>query len=303
MLKTLLLGIIQGLSEFLPISSSGHLVLFQKLLDMPQTGLLLEILLHVGTLVAVLAVFWHDWLDMLLHLFTSRAVRLLIVATLPAVVAALLLEDLLEAAFGGWFLGVSFLITAALLCASDWLAARVADQGRRPRAGVEDMRYQQALAMGMMQALAIIPGVSRSGSTIVGGMASGVSRQTAAKFSFLMSAIATVGSLVFKFRDLLAAGGETFEGGWAGMLLGMLAAAVSGYLAIRWMLALIQRVSLKWFAHEYPLFLQHTVAPLRQRTVIAIEIPIESPTATRPGGFEHPVFGLFGKSSYLVGGV
>ncbi|MED9959082.1 MAG: undecaprenyl-diphosphate phosphatase, partial [Christensenellales bacterium] len=88
---------------------------------------------------------------------------------------------------------------------------------------------------------------SRSGSTIVGGMASGVSRQTAAKFSFLMSAIATVGSLVFKFRDLLAAGGETFEGGWAGMLLGMLAAAVSGYLAIRWMLALIQRVSLKWF--------------------------------------------------------
>ena len=73
MLKTLLLGIIQGLSEFLPISSSGHLVLFQKLLDMPQTGLLLEILLHVGTLVAVLAVFWHDWLDMLLHLFTSRA--------------------------------------------------------------------------------------------------------------------------------------------------------------------------------------------------------------------------------------
>lgn len=247
MLKTLLLGIIQGLSEFLPISSSGHLVLFQKLLDMPQTGLLLEILLHVGTLVAVLAVFWHDWLDMLLHLFTSRAVRLLIVATLPAVVAALLLEDLLEAAFGGWFLGVSFLITAALLCVSDWLAARVADQGRRPRAGVEDMRYQQALAMGMMQALAIIPGVSRSGSTIVGGMASGVSRQTAAKFSFLMSAIATVGSLVFKFRDLLAAGGETFEGGWAGMLLGMLAAAVSGYLAIRWMLALIQRVSLKWF--------------------------------------------------------
>lgn len=246
MIKTILLGLLQGLSEFLPISSSGHLVLAQKLLSMPQTGLLLEILLHVGTLVAVLAVFWEDWLYMLTHLFTSRTVRLLIVATLPTVAVALLFESSIDALFGGWFLGISFLITSALLLSSDYLANRAAG-GRHRRSGVEDMRYQQALAMGVMQAVAILPGVSRSGSTIVGGVASGVMRQTAARFSFMMSAIATVGSLVFKLKDLLDAGGALFEGGWPAAVAGMLAAAVSGYLAIRWMLSLIQRISLKWF--------------------------------------------------------
>jgi undecaprenyl-diphosphatase len=247
MIKTILLGIVQGLSEFLPISSSGHLVLLQRALDMPETGLALEILLHVGTLVAVLAVFWRDWWDMLRHPFKSHAVRLLIVATLPTVVVALLFEDFLDQVFGGWFLGISFLITSALLLASDWLAHRSGRTGKRHKDQVEDMRYTQALAMGAMQAVAIVPGISRSGSTIVGGLAAGVSRQTAAKFSFLMSAIATVGSLVFKLKDMIDAGGAVFEGGMLAAALGMAAAAISGYLTIRWMLRLIQRISLKWF--------------------------------------------------------
>lgn len=246
MFKTILLGLVQGVTEFLPVSSSGHLVLFQRLFQMPETGLLLEILLHVGTLFAVLAVFWRDWVDMLLHLTKSRTVRLLIVATLPAIVVTLLLGDWLEAAFSGWFLGISFLVTAALLLASDWLASRSGQRQHR-RMRTEDMRYGQALAMGCMQAVAIVPGVSRSGATIVGGLASGVTRRTAAKFSFLMSAIATLGSLVFKLKDFIEVGGAAFEGGWAAAILGMVAAAVSGYLAIRWMLSLIQRVSLKWF--------------------------------------------------------
>ncbi len=249
MIKTIILGIVQGLTEFLPVSSSGHLVLFQKLFDMPETGLLLEILLHVGTLFAVLAVFWRDWLEMLRHLFKSRVVRLLIVATLPAVVVTLLFNNWIEAAFGGWFLGISFIITAMLLSASDWLAerARKRADGRQPFNDITDITYQQATAMGVMQAFAIIPGVSRSGSTIVGGLASGVSKRTAAKFSFMMSAIATVGSLVFKLKDLVSVGDYVFEGGPVAMVLGILAAAISGYIAIRWMLLLIQRVSLKWF--------------------------------------------------------
>lgn len=247
MLKTILLGIVQGLTEFLPVSSSGHLVLFQKLMNMPETGLLLEILLHVGTLAAVLVVFWEDWLSMLRHLPKSRTFRLLVVSAVPAVIATLLLSDALNAFFSGWFLGVSFLITAALLFASDWLAARSGSEGRRIRSDVEDMRYQQAFAMGAMQAVAIVPGISRSGATIVGGLASGVSRRTAAKFSFMMSAVATVGSLVFKLKDFIQAGSGAFEGGWAAAIAGMIVAAVSGYLAIRWMLRLIQRVSLKWF--------------------------------------------------------
>lgn len=254
MIKTILLGLVQGLTEFLPVSSSGHLVLAQKLLGMPETGLLLEILLHVGTLAAVFAVFWRDWLAMLRHPLTNRAVRLLIVATVPAVIAAVLLGDLLDEAFGGWFLGISFLITAALLTSSGFLAARAAritgNAGRHRRQGVEDMRYEQAVAMGVMQAVALVPGISRSGSTIVGGLASGVPKATAAKFSFLMSAVAIIGSLVFKCKDLIEAarsGGAVFEGGIAAVLLGMAAAAASGYFAIRWMLRLIQRAGLKWF--------------------------------------------------------
>ncbi len=249
MIKTIVLGIIQGLSEFLPISSSGHLVLFQKLFDMPETGLLLEILLHVGTLFAVLAVFWRDWMEMLRHLFKSRVVRLLIVATIPAVVFTLLLDDAIASIFSGWFLGFSFLITSVLLSASDWLAERAKRRanGAQPLGEVADIRYGQALTMGIMQAFAILPGVSRSGSTIVGGLASGVTKRNAARFSFMMSAIATLGSLVFKLKDLLSVGEYAFEGGPLAAVMGIIAAAISGYLAIRWMLMLIQRVSLKWF--------------------------------------------------------
>jgi len=247
MLKTILLGVIQGLAEFLPISSSGHLVLFQNLLNMPDTGLLLEILLHVGTLFSVFVVFWKDFMEMLLHLRTSKQLRLLIVSTIPTVIVALLFEDAIDAAFGGaWFLGVSFLITSLLLSLSDVLARRSQTKAQKG----EDLSYAQAAAMGVMQAFAILPGVSRSGSTIVGGLFSGVSRKNAAHFSFLMSAVATGGSLVFKLKDLLDAlgsGAPVFDGGWSAMLAGMLAAAVSGYLATRWMLALIQKISLKWF--------------------------------------------------------
>ena len=194
MLKNILLGMVQGLAEFLPVSSSGHLVLLQKLLRMPETGLLTEILLHVGTLAAVLIVYWKDVARMLRHPLQDRAVRLLIIATLPAVAVALVANEWLEEAFSGRFLGVSFLLTAGLLFISDALA-RVGG-AERNEAGVERMSARQALCMGCMQALAIVPGVSRSGATIVGGLAAGVPRETAAKVSFLMSAVATVGSAV-----------------------------------------------------------------------------------------------------------
>lgn len=246
-IKTIFLGIVQGLTEFLPVSSSGHLVLFQRIFGMPETGLLLEILLHVGTLVAVLVVFWQDWWDMLRRLPSSRTFRLLVVATIPAVIVTLLFDDLIEQAFSGVFLGFGFLVTAALLFASDWLANRSGSASRHVRSSVEEMRYQQALAMGVMQAVAIVPGISRSGATIVGGLASGTPRRTAAKFSFMMSAVATLGSLVFKLKDFIGEGQVVFAGGWVAAILGMIVAGITGYLTIRWMMRLIQRVSLKWF--------------------------------------------------------
>ena len=177
MLKNILLGAVQGLAEFLPVSSSGHLVLLQKLMHMPETGLLMEILLHVGTLAAVLIVYWKDVAQMLRHPFQDRAVRLLIVATLPAVAVALIADEWLEAAFSGRFLGASFLITAGLLFISD--------------------------------ALARVSGADR---------------------------VETIG-----------AGGDVFEGGIAGMAVGMAVAGGCGYAAIRWMLRVVERASLKGF--------------------------------------------------------
>lgn len=250
MLKTILLGIVQGIAEFLPVSSSGHLVLFQKLMGMPETGLLMEILLHVGTLFAVLAAFRREIAGMLRHPLTSRPVRLLFAATLPAVAAALLLGDALDVIFSGWFLGFSFLLTSALLFVSEALSRRSGADAALLE--MDEMTFAQTLCMGCMQAAALVPGISRSGATIVGGLASGVPRRTAAQFSFLMSAVATVGSLVFKMKDLAqaaAGGGAVFEGGPAAMIAGMLAAAVSGYLAIRWLLRLLERASLRAFAY------------------------------------------------------
>lgn len=248
MLKNILLGAVQGLTEFLPVSSSGHLVLLQRLLHMPETGLLTEILLHVGTLAAVLTVFRKDFAQMLRHPLRSRTARLLLLATLPAVAAALVADDWLETAFSGRYLGASFLLTAGLLFLSDALA-RVG-RAARTGGGTERMSARQALCMGCMQALAIVPGISRSGATIVGGLAAGVARETAARFSFLMSAVATVGSVAFKGKQLLEAvsqGGAVFDGGLAGIAAGMLAAGLSGYAAIRWMLRLMERASLKGF--------------------------------------------------------
>lgn len=239
--QSIFLGILQGLAEFLPISSSGHLVLAQTLMGLPSTGLLLEIMLHVGTLVAVLAVFWRDIAQMLRNPFRDHTVRMLIIATIPAVAATLLLGDAMDRIFEGWFLGLAFLITGGLLFGVEWLVAR------RPGHGTRTIDTKQALVMGLLQAVAIVPGISRSGATIAGGLASGASRRAAAKFSFLMSAIATLGSLVYKFKDLLESGGTAFQDGFFIPLLGVIAAAVSGYAAIRWMLALIQRVSFKWF--------------------------------------------------------
>jgi len=240
--QALALGILQGLTEFLPVSSSGHLVLGETVMGLPSTGLLLEILLHCGTLLAVLLVFWRDILEMFLHPVKNPLLRLLVIATLPAVFATLLLGDRLDLIFQGWFLGFAFLVTGCLLLLGEWL-------GKRAPRHTEEVGVRHALTMGVLQAVAILPGVSRSGSTIVGGLASGLTREAAARFSFLMSAVATLGSLVFKLKDLLEAGSGAFAGtGWMVPLVGVLAAAITGYLAIRWMLGLVRRVSLKGFA-------------------------------------------------------
>lgn len=241
-----IMGIVQGLSEFLPISSSGHLIVAEKLLGMlgyqsNSRSMAFAVMLHLGTLIAVAAIFWKDWLDMLLHPIKNRTLLLLFVASLPALAAVLLLGDYLDGFFEGWFLGFSFLVTAAFLVIIQWL-----DQ-RKTKVGHYQVNMKNALIMGGFQAIALMPGVSRSGSTLLGGITSGLTRQTAAKFSFMMSAPAILGSFLMEGKDAIEAGGLSSLFG-VNTLIGMAFAAISGFLAIKYMLKLIQRISFYKFA-------------------------------------------------------
>lgn len=237
--QALILGIVQGLCEFLPISSSGHLLLFEKLLHVEQAGLLMSVLLHVGTLVAVLIVLREDVWALLRHPLQPK-VGMLIVATLPAVAAALLFD--FDDAFSGKFLGWSFLITSAMLFFTSWLTYR---RGRR-YASRENVGWVDALVMGFMQAFAILPGVSRSGSTLVGGLVRGVEREQAARFAFLMSVPAILGSLVLEVVDILKGAPVQVEP--LPIAVGMIAAALCGVFAIRLMLWVVKKAKLHIFA-------------------------------------------------------
>ncbi|MDO5110799.1 MAG: undecaprenyl-diphosphate phosphatase [Clostridia bacterium] len=232
-----LLGLVQGLCEFLPVSSSGHLVLLQTICGVEGDVLLFDTLLHVGTLIAVCAVFYKELWEMLKKPFQKK-VYLLLVATVVTSAIALLFEEQIEALFAGQLLGVGFLLTALILMVSEKMT-----DGKR---SITDMNYAQAAGVGLVQAVAILPGVSRSGSTIAGSRFFGLNKGAAAEFSFILSIPAILGSCVLQAKDLLTEG--TGGIGVLPVLVGMTIAAISGYFAIRWMLKLIKEKSLIGFA-------------------------------------------------------
>lgn len=234
------LGLVQGLAEFLPISSSGHLLLLQRIFGISNDSVTLEVLLHMGTLLAVIVVYWRRLLNMILHPLQSE-LWLLVVATLPAVAAALLFD--FSDAFAGEFLGFSFLITTLILWLSD-LVAGVSFETKK-------VKWYNALVMGIMQAIAILPGVSRSGSTIAGGVSTGLSRKRAADFAFLMSVPAILGSLVLEIVSALKGEGglatSLASGDALALAVGVITSAVFGFIAIKTMLKIVRRVRLTWF--------------------------------------------------------
>ena len=249
MLEAAVLGIIQGLAEFLPISSSGHLEIAQRLMGLEGDSasmMLLTVLLHAGTLAAVITVFWEDWMEILRHLFRSKLLWLLVAASLPAVIVKFGLKALdidIDAVFGGGFLGIGFLITGVFLL----LAELFSRPGRH--AAEKEVKMKNAVVMGCFQAVAMIPGVSRSGSSTLGGCITGLTKRRAIKFSFLMSAPAVLGSLVLEGKDAYDQGAFSFlMENLFPILLGIVLAAVVGYLTARAMLQFINRVSFVWFA-------------------------------------------------------
>ena len=244
------LGLLQGLGEFLPISSSGHLLLsrlfFGIQTDTPAMKMF-DILLHVGTLIPVFIVFRREWLDMIMHPVRNKTLVLLVAASLPTLAVYIAAKKLFPEVNGfavfdsGWFLGFSFLITAFFLLLCDRIAAR------RKSGGDHKVSLLHAVVMGLFQGVGMIPGVSRSGSTILGGVSTGLDKSTAAKFSFMMSAPAIVGSLLMEGKDALEMGWFT-QVALLPSLVGILLAAVVGYFSIRFMLRVIAKVPLSWFA-------------------------------------------------------
>jgi len=250
--SAVLLGIIQGLTEFLPVSSSGHLVLFQKIFGIEEPALLFDTMLHVGTLAAVIAVLWTDiWA--ILRKLNQPLTAYLIIATIPAVIFALVFRKPIEKAFEtGQFLGFCFLLTSALLAMAELLSKRAAHSNLK-KAG--EMNWLDALIIGILQAVAIIPGVSRSGATLSGALSRRLNRSFAARFSFLLSIPAILGAAVFQLKGLIK-GGETAADaqalsggiGTATIIAGTLSAAIVGFFAVRLMLKIVRERSLWGFA-------------------------------------------------------
>jgi undecaprenyl-diphosphatase len=245
-LQAVILGIVQGLTEFLPVSSSGHLVLMQKIFGIEEAALFFDTMLHAGTLLAVFAVLWQDIWAILKKPF-QPLLFFLILATLPAVAAALAFRKPLEYAFeSGQFLGISFLVTSALLVIAELLSRRA--RAREGLKNAKSMNWLDALVIGVLQAIAIIPGVSRSGATISGALSRKLDRDFAARFSFLLSIPAILGAVVLHSKDLVS--GTPADGGIgaAAVIAGSLTAAVVGFFAIKFMLKIIKEKSLFGFA-------------------------------------------------------
>ena len=257
-IKAFILGLIQGISEFLPISSSGHLAIAGKLMGMnPEADNLLSfnILLHVATLVAVFIIYKNDIWEMIKAFFEMigdvckgkglrlseftyrRLIIMLIAATLPAVVAALLLGDIIESP-ALWQIGMFLIITAILLFLSEKLAGGNID--------IEKMSVKRAFCVGCFQGLGTLPGISRSGSTIVGGLFCGLDKSTAVRFSFLMSIPAILGALVLDIKDMFGATSQTLS--LLPVIVGMVTAAVSGYFAIKFLLKIVEKSKLSYFS-------------------------------------------------------
>jgi undecaprenyl-diphosphatase len=252
--QAIVLGIVQGLTEFLPISSSGHLIIVPAVLgwhDPFIASLAFSVMLHLGTLVALLLYFWRDWLRLLGAtggLLRSRSgagvpdrrlVILLAITVVPGAVVGAVLNDVIEREIRApGLVALTLVVGAGIL----WLA----DRWGRQTKSIEELRPRAALGIGVAQAVALVPGISRSGISIAGGLLAGLDRESATRFSFLMSGPIIGGAILFEARKLI--GPDANLGGHLGPLVaGVVAAFVAGIVAIHFLLGYVRRRSLNVF--------------------------------------------------------
>lgn len=253
-LQAIILGIVQGATEFLPISSSGHLVLVPHLFgwEIPgEQAFVFDVLVQLGTLLAVIAYFWRDLVEIVIAVlrglwarkpFDAPQARMgwyLVLATIPASIIGLLLKDRVEAAFDSPFATAMFLMVTTLLL----VIAEIAGKRSRP---IEQVNWIDALWVGVFQALALFPGVSRSGATITGGMTRDLERPAAARFSFLMSVPVMLAAGLIATLDLFDI--SNIAAFLPALLTGFIVSAVVGYAAIAWLLRYLTNHRLYVFA-------------------------------------------------------
>ena len=244
LLEAIILGLVQGLSEFLPVSSSGNLLLVHHLLGITaEDNLTFIIVLNLGSLVPLLYVFRKDVWGLMKRPF-QKMTAILLVATAPIIVVTLIFGDFIESMFHSiYILPIGFIITGTVLVLSDKLKT-----GEKE---IKDITWLDTILIGCAQAVAVFPGISRSGSTITAGLARGISRESAAKFSFLMSIPTAIGAILMR-TTYLATGRILLEDlNLLNLTAGFITAAISGYLAINFMLAIVKRAKLKYFAFFY----------------------------------------------------
>jgi undecaprenyl-diphosphatase len=255
--EAFILGIVQGVTEFLPVSSSAHLVIVPQLFNFPAPSVAFDVLLHVATLIAVVGYFIGDVSKMAISLFAPRRMgreevrywrRLfawLVIGSVPAAIIGAALSGFFEDLFSSTAaIGIFLVVTSCLLWGADLATGRAA-RAKRQGARLGDMAPLDAVIIGFYQALAIAPGLSRSGATIAAGIFLGFDRQTAARFAFLLSIPAILGAFLFKLNDL---GGSSSGYGAAALLVGFVAALVSGFLAVRFMMRYLREHRLRPFA-------------------------------------------------------
>ncbi len=257
--QAIILGLVQGLAEFLPISSSGHLAILQYFFEIDADKVLIfSVMLHLGTLISVFIVYWKDIVELCIELvevikdiFTGKGLGLnknptrrlgymIIVATIPTAIIGVLFDDI----FKGFYttllpIGIGLLITGTVL--------KIAEKINKNKKDIMEMSFLTALIVGICQGIAITPGISRSGSTLFGGLISGVKREVAVKYAFLISIPSIIGSVIFEISGVIEQGFDSAN--ILPIIVGMTVAAVSGLIAIKTMIAFVSKQKLVYFSY------------------------------------------------------
>lgn len=248
--EALILGLIQGLTEFLPVSSSGHLEIGQVLLGTTgEENLTFAIVVHTATVLSTLVVLWKEVAQLFRGTFTTMQwnkdknyVAMILVSMIPVFIVGMFFKEQVENFFGSGLLlvGICLCVTAVLLYLSEWLSKRKAGEGH-------EVGYKDAIIIGLAQAVAVLPGLSRSGTTIATGLLCGVKKESVTQFSFLMVLIPILGEAFLELLDILQ-GEVTSTLGILPMIVGFLSSFLSGCLACKFMINIVRRQKLIYFA-------------------------------------------------------